>query len=268
MPAPSASTMKQLARQKFMSFKIVVPAGWKKPEGQAGEQYDQSFKEHEKVTEPGSPPLFLPATLNKLHTDTQKMMIAAYGKFIDDICDAICAAWGQWQSAAALVGVVINGPTASGGQITGPALGPLILAQAKKDPFSNAVANALGTAWQAYTASVKVPALPWYPAFAALPGPIAPPTPNVPMPLASLAQNPAVLATAATKAQMVAVLANPNASHHAQLFESIAHAFEQSYNQWKVSTMVTNVLGTGAAAGGMGGPVVGGVGTMPPGGFA
>lgn len=268
MPAPLASAMKQLARQKFMSFKIVVPVGWKKPQGEAGQQYDMSFKDHEKVTEPGSPPLFLPASLNKLHTDTQKMMIATFGKFIDDICDAICSAWSQWQSAATLVGVVINGPTAAGGQIVGPALGPLILANASKDPFSNAVATALGTAWQAFTATVKVPALPWYPAFAALPGPVAPPTPNVPMPFASLTQNPSVLMTAATKAQMIAALADPNAPHHQPLFESIAHAFEQSYNQWKTSTMVTNVLGTGATASGMAGPVAGGVGTMPPGGFA
>lgn len=267
MPAPSAAAMKQLARQKFMSFKIVVPVGWKDPQGEDAKQYAMAFKDEDKVTEPGSPPLFLPATLNRLHTDTQKMMIAAYGKCIDGLCDAICAAWSQWQSAAAMVGVVINGAIASGGKITGPAFGPLILANASKDPFSNAVATALGTAWEAFTASVKVPALPWYPAFAALPGPVAPPTPNVPMPFASLAQNPAVLATPATKAQMVAALGDPNAPHHKPLFESIAHAFEQSYNQWKMSTMVTNVLGTGSAAG-MAGPVVRGIGTMVAGGFA
>lgn len=267
MPAPAASTMKELARQKFMSFKIVVPTGWKEPQGEAAQQYAMAFQDHEKVTEPGSPPLFVPASLNKLHTDAQKMMIATYGGFIDGICTAICAAWSQWQAAAKLVGVIINGPTASGGNIVGPPLTPLILASAPKNPFSHAVAQTLGPAWLAFTASVKVPALKWYPAFAACPTPVAPPTPNIPMPFAALTQSPAPLMAAVTKGQMVAHLANPNAPHHQPLFESIAYAFEQSYNQWKTATMVTNVLGTGPAPS-TGGPVAGGVGTMSAGGFA
>lgn len=249
-----------------MSFKITVPEGWKQPQGDAAQQYAMAFKDHEKVTEPGSPPLFLPATLNKLHTDTQKMMIATYGKCIDDLCDAICAAWGQWQAAATMTGVAIDGPFASGGQIVGPPLGPLILAKASKSPFASAVAQALDIAWQTFTASVKAAALPWYPAFALCPTPVAPPTPNVPMPFASLVQNPASLMAPATKAQMVAHLSDPQAPYHKPLFESIAHAVEQSYNVWKTSTMVTNVIGTGPAPP-MGGPVSHGIGTMIAGGF-
>jgi hypothetical protein len=59
---------------------------------------------------------------------------------------------------------------------------------------------------------------------------------------------------------------------HKEIFESVADAFEKSYNLWKASTMVTNVLGTGpvptfAPPYVPVGPVVGGVGTMTPGGF-
>ena len=87
-----------------------------------------------------------------------------------------------------MVGVVINGRhRVTGGQVVGPPLTPLILAQAPKGSpqelkYTNAIANVIGTAWLAYTATIKVPGLPWYPAFAAFPSPVAPPTPNVPMP--------------------------------------------------------------------------------------
>ena len=118
--------------------------------------------------------------MNKYHTDAQKMHIDKVGKFIDGICSAICSAWSQWQSMSTLVGVVITGPTAMGGQIVGPPWTPLILASAPKETpnllkYSNAVANVLGTAWLSYTATIKVTGMPWYPAFAAVPSPVAPP---------------------------------------------------------------------------------------------
>ena len=270
--------MQQLARLKFTSFNLKVPQNWKNPTGDPDAQhYSDAFKPEEKSSAPGMPPLFQPATLNKYHTDTQKMHIAKVGKFIDGTCSAICSAWSQWQSMSTMVGVVIAGPTASVGQIVGPPLTPLILASAPKATpmemkYSNVVANVIGTAWLTFTATVKVPGMPWYPAFAAVPSPVAPPMPNIPCPFAALTQVPVSISTNVLKMQMVGQLADPTAPFHKELFESIADAFEKSYNIWKVSTMVTNVLGTGpvptfAPPYVPVGPVVGGVGTMTPGGF-
>jgi hypothetical protein len=176
-----------------------------------------------------------------------------------------------------MVGIVITGPTASIGQVVGPPWTPLILAQGPKTSpmllkYTNVVANVIGTAWMTFTATIKVPGMPWYPAFAALPSPIAPPTPNIPCPVAALTQVPVSISANVLKMQMVGQLADPMAPYHQELFESISDAFEKSYNTWKVSTMVTNVLGTGpvptfAPPYVPVGPVVGGVGTMPPGGF-
>lgn len=65
----------------------------------------------------------------------------------------------------------------------------------------------------------------------------------------------------------------PNASaEHRNVYESIAEAFEQAVQTWSVTSMVTNVLGTGpvptfAPPYVPVGPVVGGVGNMTPGGF-
>jgi hypothetical protein len=277
MPAPQASAVQQLARLKFTSFNLKVPTNWRDPQGSAGDQYGRAFKPDEKASAPGMPPLFQPASLNKYHTDTQKMHIGKIGSFIDGVCSAICSAWSTWQSAATMVGVVIAGPTASVGQIVGPPWTPLILASAPKASpmemkYSNVIAQVIGTAWLTFTATVKVTGMPWYPAFAAFPGPMAPPTPNIPCPFAALTQVPVSISCNVLKMQMVGQLADPEAPFHKELFESISDAFEKSYNLWKVSTMVTNVLGTGpiptfAPPYVPVGPVVGGVGTMTPGGF-
>ena len=279
MPAPQASAMQQLARLKFTSFQIKVPTNWKDPQGDpAADHYGKAFQASEKMTAPGMPPLFQPATMNKYHTDAQKMHVAKYGAFIDGICSAICSAWSQWQSTATMVGIMINAVTASAGQIVGPPLTPLILASAPKASpqelkYSTAIANIIGTAWLSFTATVKIPGLPFYPAYAAVPAPLAPPTPNVPVPFAALTQVPVSISMSAMKGQMVGALADPQAPYHKELFESITDAFEKTYNLWKVSTMVTKVMPTIAPVPTFAppyvpvGPVVGGVATMLPGGF-
>jgi hypothetical protein len=280
MPAPQASAMKQLARLKFSGFGLKVPQDWQNPSGDpAAKHYGDAFKPEEKSSSPDTtaPPLFMPASLNKYHTDTQKMHNSKVGTYMDGVCTAICSAWSQWQTAATMVGVVINAVTAVGGQIVGPPLTPLILASAPKGSpmeakYSAVIAQVIGTAWLTFTATVKVTGMPWYPAFAAVPSPVAPPAPNIPCPFAALTQVPVSISCNVMKMQMVGQLGDPKAPFHKELFESICDAFEKSYNIWKASTMVTNVLGTGpvptfAPPYVPVGPVVGGVGTMTPGGF-
>jgi hypothetical protein len=272
--------MQQLARLKFSSNNLKVPANWSQPSGDpAGSHYGRAFKADEKTTTPATtaPPLFMPHTLNKYHTGVQKTLTDNFGKFIDGSCSAICSAWGQWQTAATMVGVVINAVTAVGGQIVGPPLTPLILASAPKSTpmemkYSNVIATVIGTAWLSFTATVKVTGMPWYPAFAAVPSPVAPPMPNVPCPFAALTQVPVSISASVLKMQMVGQLADPQAPYSQELFDAISDAFEKTYNMWKISTMVTNVLGTGpvptfAPPYVPVGPVVGGMGTMTPGGF-
>ncbi|HEX5061431.1 MAG TPA: hypothetical protein VFV99_18820, partial [Kofleriaceae bacterium] len=154
--------MQQLARLKFTSFNLKVPKDWRDPSGgDAGDHYSRAFKPDEKASTPGMPPLLQPASLNKYHTDTQKMHIAKVGAFIDGTCSAICSAWSQWQTAATMVGVVITAITASVGQVVGPPWTPLIMASAPKASpmelkYSNVIATVLGTAWLQYTATIKI----------------------------------------------------------------------------------------------------------------
>lgn len=277
MPAPQASVMQNLAKMKFISFATKLPTDWKQPQGEAGKQYSRSFSPSELVGIPPVPPMFVPSTVNKYHTDTAKKIGDQFATYIDGICSAICSAWSQWQSTAVMTGVMVNAVTATLGQVVGPPWLPLIMASAPKSTpgelkYSNAIANAISNGWMAYQATIKVPGLPWYPAFAAFPGPMAPPIPNVPCPVAALTQVETSISKSVLANAMAGLLGDPQALHHKQLFESVAEAFEQCFMIWKVSTMVTNVLGTGpiptfAPPYVPVGPVVGGTGNMPPGGF-
>lgn len=280
MPAPIATVMAFLAKTKFALNVLKVPSDWKQPMGDpAAKHYNDAFAPSEMLTMPGIaiPPLFLPASLNKYHTDTQKMLNEKFGEFIDGICSAICSAWSTWQSSASLVGVIVNAIVAAGGQVVGPPLAPLILANGPKATpmqlaYTNAVATTLGTGWLSYTATIKVPGLPWYPAFAAFPGPVAPPMPNIPMPLIALTQVTASVSPDLLKNQMIGLLANPTAPYHQELFDGIAFAVDKCLLLWQVTTLLNNVLGLGpiptfAPPYVPVGPVLGGVANMIPGGF-
>lgn len=281
MPAPQSSMMKQLARLKFSQNGLKVPDQWTTPTGDPGAQHwRDAFTAAQSTSSPDPtvPPLFVPHTLNKFHTDTQKQLTKIFGGYLDGICDAICSAWSQWQTAATMVGVLINGPVASLGQVLGPPVGPLILATGPKASpaelkYTSTISNVIGTAWLSYTASIKVPGLPWYPAFAAVPSPIAPPMPNVPVPVIALTQVAAPVSATVMKTQMFGMHGDPTAMYARELFDAVCDAFEKCFQLWQTTTMVTNVLGTGpvpvfAPPVVPAGPVVGGVGTMTPGGFA
>lgn len=271
--------MKQLARLKFSQNSIKVPDKFQQPQGEAGDHYNKAFKPEEKVTTPAMtvPPLFTPHTMNKYNTDVQKMLTDKIGKYMDGICTAICSAWSQWQSMATLVGVNVMGPTAMGGNVVGPPWMPLILASApmstpQEMKFSKTIAQVISNAWQQYQSTIKVMGMPWYPMFAAVPSPVAPPTPNIPCPVQALMQVPVSLMPMTMCSQMKGQHGDPQAMYHKEIFDAVCDAFDKCFTLWKTSTMVTNVLGTGpvptfAPPYVPVGPVMGGVANMTPGGF-
>ncbi len=256
MPAPQADMMKELARTKFMGFQLRVPTNWQDPSGDPdAKQYGQAFKDSEKVSVPGMPPLFIPASLNKYHTDTQKMLIGKYGDFIDATCTAICSAWSQWQQTATMAGFIVTGPMVMGGIIPPVPIGPLILASAPvstpmQAKYSAAIAQVIETQWTALVATITVSApFSAYPAFAMFPSPVIPPPgiPNqVPIPLATLPTIMDMLVSTDTmKPLMIAALGDPQAPFHPQLFEAICFGFEQCFTLWKNTTMLNNVMAMG-----------------------
>ena len=285
MPWPPNDMFVMLAKMNFIAKGIKLPVDWEDltdkitdPSNAGGrDMYPEAFKPTERMTAPNSPMnLFRESTLNKYHTGTAKEIGEQYEKFIEGICGAICTGIGQWMSVAMIAGVNIVGPVGilHPGCVVGPPLMPFILSSAPNATpmelkYSMAVANAIGTMW-----------LPWhigltgilsYPAFAAVPAPVAPPMPNIPMPLvAFVSPGEAGLSPATLKSLMDANLADPTALHASDLFDAISKAFGTVFQMFKGTTLVMNVIGTGPVPTFAPpivpvGPVLGGIGTGPPG---
>jgi hypothetical protein len=195
--------------------------------------------------------------------------------FITGIGNAIGNAIQTWQSQASLVDVTINGPIATGGKLNGPPLQALILARkpASLDEYTVPVSAGVHNAFASFQREVRVPGLPWYPAFAAFPGPIAPPMPNVPAPLMTLCGTAVRFLKEGDIASAV-IQKYPRAAPACanEVAKAVAAGLEKALFPWLSGTLVMNVMGGGPIPGFAPpyvpvGPVVNGRGNMPPGGL-
>jgi len=242
--------MQNLAKQNFRA-KVTLPVDWKQPSGEAGKQYGNAFKENEKSAPSKPMCLFKDASSNKYHVDAATKVGDQFEKFIDGICSAICSAWSQWQSLAMFTGTMHNATVVSvlPGNLMGPPLFPLIFASAPKATlqelkYSKAIAQTIGTAWQIWQVGFLA-TLQCAP-HAAFPGPMGPPTPTVPMPVASgSSPGESGFSDSALKGMMMANLGDPQALHQKELFEAIAKAFKSCFDTWKTSTQMMNVMAMG-----------------------
>lgn len=273
MPPPNKALYTNLTKQIFTAKAIPLPGKW----SDMGDQFGDAFSLAERIAFPNPPTnLFREATLNKYHVDTAKDVGKAFADYIEAMCGAICDGIQNWMSTASISGVIINAVVGNliPGNVIGPPLTPLILATGpKKTPmelkYTNAIATAFGNAWMSW--SMGLTGILSYPAFAAFPGPVAPPMPNVPMPLIAFSSpGEAMLSPAMLKTNMIALHGDPTALHAADLFDAFGQGFTAPFTTFKATTMVKNVLGTGpiptfAPPFVPVGPVLMGVGTGPPG---
>lgn len=275
MPAPQTSQLQQLAKTVFASKNIRLPIDWQ----DKGNQYPDAFRQGELAVAPTpAANLFREATPNKYHVQAARDMGRTFETFIQGICGSICTAVSYWMGQAAIAGIQINGPAGEilPGNVIGPditgmiyANAPLATAQEKK--YSSAVARAIGPNWRTWHSGLC--GVLQYPVFAAFPGPAAPPTPNVPVPVAALASaGEAGLAPGPLQNKMMSNLGEPDALHASDLFDCIAKAFSTVFQTFKTSTLVMNVQGTGsvpafAPPAVPAGPVVGGTSVPAPGVF-
>ena len=171
--------------------------------------------------------------------------------YIEGITGAISDGIDKWMKMAMITTVIINGPVGMllPGGVVGPPLMPLIMATAPKTTpmeirYSTAIANAMGQQWQIWCMGLMGTLM--YPAFAAFPGPMAPPTPNIPLALIALSSpGEAGLSPDALKGMMTVFLADPQANHALDLFDALSKGFNTIFQTFKMSTMVQNVMGMG-----------------------
>jgi hypothetical protein len=190
----------------------------------------------------------------------------------DRVKRAIQNAVNVWNTNARLVGVVINAQAAMGGQVSAPPLYnlllPAMIQQGVPMEIGTPISKAISDQWSVWSNTIKVPGLPWYPAFIAFPGPVAPPTPNTPVPLSVLSQSIAPVSAGSFETALRNQL-GPLVKLDGALdaIRNIANYTEQC-NRVLRNGMVTNVLGTGPVPSFAPpfvpvGSVVGGTGAQP-----
>ena len=190
---------------------------------------------------------------------------------LERLCDAIAVAWAMWQQQMTLAGAIVNGPSAVGGDVLAPPIGPMFTAAAAPQSAAEAQAvgvlgSALDTSLTVWKQTAKIPGIPLFPTFAAFPGPIAPPTQAIPFPLTALVGNRDALRT--LEASMTVLDPAVQA-----VLKAIAGALGDYFPLWLGSTMVTNMLGFGpvptfAPPYVLAGPVIGGTAIALPGSIA
>lgn len=154
-----------------------------------------------------------------------------------------------WQTRAYFSDVSINAVSATGGRLNGPGLSALIQGNRPdrlNATIAKAFADAVGEAWTAWSATIRFAGAPLYPAFAAFPGAMAPPMPNVPVPLMTLIQDgtglmPAALVPA-IRSKLGSTADEPGAMDAIQRF---AEDFAGRFSYWVAACMITNMLGQG-----------------------
>lgn len=260
---PGLSVIKILGNVKFLSHNLKLPVDWKQPQGDpdAG-QYGDAIKPAEKVAVPSLiPPWFMPHNTTKQHVKSCDDVGKEFKKLHDDCLDAVVFAHNMWKLQAMLKDLKIMAVSAIGspGCLSGPELEPLI----KMAPmvaaymgnyakYRDAVAKGVSKAFKEWQDQVMVPGLPWYPAFAAFPGPMGPPMPNIPTPLIALPSSKVtnLMMPDTMKNYMVDALDSglkdkDSSKQHVALFDAIATVLAMAFTMWLPSQQAMLVLGQG-----------------------
>lgn len=177
--------------------------------------------------------------------------------FRNRLLKAVEFAHGMWRLQAHFRNLIINGPTALGspGCLAGPALAPMIrnapdvvTATGLQEEIVDAVADGASAAFAAWQGAVTVPGLPWYPSFAAWPGPMAPPTPSVPHPLIACVSGLTARLVSPLELRRELKDALPAAARTPAteaLMDNLAACLSLGFSTWLPSQTVGMVMGKG-----------------------
>jgi len=212
------------------------------------------------------PPLEQPLQTEPARTDWSRVSSVAI--------DVTTRGIESWKTLVGFEGVTINGPVASGGRLRElgePMLSFVLvrmLTAGIRVGIVSAFSGAIGRAWDDWQSSVTVPGLPWYPRFAAFPGPVAPPTPNVPTPFSLLTSKR--ITAGAVAAAIQRDLGSEKEPGQDEAVNGFAAWFAGESNRMIQTTTIKNVFGEGPVPSFSPplipvGPVVGGVATGEPG---
>jgi hypothetical protein len=261
---PALNPIKILGNLKFLSHGLKLPVNFQHPQGNpAAKQYEQAFKPADHLAIPKLiPPWFLPAEIpNKYYQDTCDTIGGNFKDFHDTMIDAVVFAHNLWKLQAKFQNLMINAMAAIGqpGCLSGPPLESMIKSYpgcaamtGNMAKHRDAVAKGVSTCFKNWQDQVTVPGLPWYPAFVLFPGPMAPPMPNIPMPLITCvsAKMSDIITPSALQSEMDSALDggikrhDPD-KHYEALHDAIGTVLSLAFLMWLPSQQVMLVLGKG-----------------------
>lgn len=262
---PALSPIKILGNLKFFAAGLTLPCKGK-PKSSKEKWSEKYFSDRDKAEMDGAPqtmpPWFMPQKPGyKPHQESCDKIGKAYKDFHDAMIDAVQFAHNMWKLQARFKDLQIMAVAAIGspGCLDGPELESNIKNAPMVASFTgnvakqrDAVAKGVSKCFKEWQDQVTVPGLPWYPAFAAFPGPMAPPLPNVPMPLItciSSKMTSIIMPDDMTKAMDDALDQklkdeDPDKQYHA-LHDAIATVLSLAFLMWLPSQQVMLVLGKG-----------------------
>jgi len=287
---PGISTLKPIGHLKMASHMLKLPTadGWKQPQGDPGaKQFADCIKPEDRVAIPTEiPPVFMPQCANKFHQETCDKIGKELKKFHDDMLSAVEYALMMWKTSSKFKDFVVMAVSAIGspGCLDGPELesniknAPMVSSMSgNAAKWRDAVAKGVSKCFKDWQGQVMVPGLPLYPLFAFFPGPMAPPTPNVPVPLIACPSPmmTAIILPNTMASEMESALdggikdKDPDGQYKA-CFDGIATVLAIAFPLWLPQQMVNLVLGKGqiptfAPPFVPGGPVMGGDNVAAPG---
>ena len=255
MPSLQAALMKQLADITFVAQMKKLPINWKQT--QNTEHYNDAIPLEERMSVPEPLCYFWPASLIKLHTDTCKERGKDFKDFCHAAIDKTCSAVDMWRLQAKFKDLMVMACCAIGtpGCLDGPDLKGLYIGwmstESNESAYIDAVKEGISDCWKEWSSKVIVPGLPWYPAFIVYPGPMAPPMPNIPMPLITCPSpgmakmTPMMLKDAMCGKLDSGVKDEDEDKQHEALFMAIGTGLSVGFLMWLAMQQVMNVMGKG-----------------------
>jgi len=207
---------------------------------------------------------FATQSMHKIHKQIADDMTKAYKDLIGAQLDAVQFGFNMYKMLLGFQNLKINGPTVVGSKGCLKANGQFknffdmapshikFMSYKNYPKWKDAVGKGVEKCIKKYVDGVTVTGFPWYPAFAAFPGPVAPPMPNVTWPL--IACPSSGLADLTTPDKLKKAMLNEfdsgladkcNDKIHETIFEAIATALAPGFLIWISTSMINLVMGTG-----------------------
>jgi hypothetical protein len=216
---------------------------------------------------PSAPrPYFWNATPNKAHADTAKDISEKTQKYVHKAVNDFKKVVDMWKLQAKFESVKVMSVSCIGtpGCLKGPELKSLppfsLWEKSEKEYnaqcYAKAAVEGLSAQWKKWQDKVMIPGLPMWPAFAAYPGPMAPPMPNVPFPLVAMPSAAMAemtqpkLKDAMAKALKDAdtkdkIIKNDPDKQHIAIFDTIAMPIALNFLLWILQQQVMLLMGKG-----------------------